>query len=90
MFSYGKVLVSSLKTKEESLKMFHESVYSKKNQKKEVFDFYIDLLRKLELVKFSIKNKNLKENEMRKIIFMNLIGIFIGRFQCRNREYEIY
>ena len=62
-YSYGQILVSSLKPKEEQCKTFHETNNnnSKHNKKKHIYDFYIDILRRLELIKFSIKNP--KNNE---------------------------
>ncbi len=76
VFSYGELLVSSLKKKETP------QGSSKNNQKKEVYDFYIELLRKLELVKFTTNNKNLKENEMRLIILRGFnFKICLDRFQ---------
>lgn len=43
------------------------------NKKKEIFDFYIDLLRKLELIKFSTNEKGYKKNS-------NLVDIEILKY----------
>ena len=75
-FSYGEAFLSSLKTRYDDppLKTFHLSTSDKK---KEICDFYIELLRKLELVKFSSNNKinnnskNLKVSEISCYFYKN-------------------
>jgi len=74
-YSYGQLLISSLKTKDEPVKTFHETTLntnnftnSNFNKKKEIYDIYIELLRKLELIKFSIKNFK-KDEKISETIF---------------------